>query len=72
MTAYELGRKAFDKGKPRDPMKDQRMLDHMQTNTSSEHHPSSPGATMTARQRRALEEKLNEWKRGWDDAHQGK
>ena len=71
-AAYEFGKEAHAKNKKRDPMRHQAFLAYIQTKVSAEHHPSSPGANMNASQRKILEQKITEWKRGWDDAHQGK
>jgi len=66
---YTLGREAFAAEKQRDPMKDQEFLKDIQTKYSAEHHPMSPGAELDKRGRKLLNQKILDWKRGWDDAH---
>lgn len=68
-NSYTIGKAAFLAGKQRDPMKDHNLTKALQSKSSESHHPTSPGAEMTESQRRKLEEKLNDWFRGWDDAH---
>lgn len=67
--AYDLGKKAYTDGIDRDPLDDQDLKAAIQTKNSAEHHPNSPGAEMTDKQRMLMEQKLLDWKRGWDDAH---
>lgn len=67
--SYELGKQAYLRGKPRDPLKDHVFEASIQTKGSAEYHPTSPGAEMSSAQRRRLEEQLCCWKDGWDDAH---
>jgi len=64
--SYDMGKQAYCKGLPREPMKDHTFASYIQTKYSAEHHPKSPGASMDTRGRRKLEEKITEWKRGWD------
>jgi len=64
--AYELGRQAFLAGRERKPMGDHALKELLQSKHSADHHPSSPGAELTETQRRAMEKKINDWKRGWD------
>ncbi len=66
--AYELGKKAYADGKKREPLKDHTFENYIQTEASSAKHPKSPGAEMNSTQRRILEDKINSWKQGWDDA----
>jgi hypothetical protein len=71
MEAYRLGKMAHMEGKPRIPMRDHAFVRYIQTKSSAKHHPNSPGANMTHRQRRQLEAKITEWKRGWDASRRG-
>jgi len=64
---YELGKQAYLGGKTREPMKDHAFKQLVQNVVSATHHPSSPGASMNESQRRNMEKKLLEWKRGWDE-----
>ena len=65
--AYECGKQAFLDGKKRAPMSDHKLKEMLQSKVSANHHPSSPGADLSESQRRAMENKLTEWKRGWDE-----
>jgi len=65
--AYECGKQAFLAGKKRAPMSDHKLKEMLQTKVSANHHPSSPGAELSESQRRSMEKKLIEWKRGWDE-----
>ena len=64
---YELGKQAFLDGKDRKPMNDHALKGLLQNKNSAAHHPSSPGAELNESQRRAMETKINDWKRGWDE-----
>ena len=67
--SYELGKKSYTQGKPRDPMSDHEFVQHIQLKGNEDHAPYSPGAVQNAAQRAMLQEKLKSWKEGWDDAH---
>lgn len=60
---------AYKAGKAREPMDDHDFVSYIQPKGNERHAPYSPGAVMNEAQRKILDENLNCWKQGWDDAH---